>query len=95
MAFLVLSLTQVVHSFNMRSSRSLFKIGPFTNRTLTLAAVVSFAMIALVSFVPPLATIFGLTTLSYGLYLVAALLAFVPLPVLEATKMIGLVRHRK
>ncbi|SSC11467.1 Calcium-transporting ATPase 1 (fragment) [Mesotoga infera] len=95
MAFLVLSLTQVIHSFNMRSSRSLFKIGPFTNRTLNLAAVASFVMIALVSLVPPLATVFDMTTLSNGQYLIAVLLAFVPLPVLELAKIIGLVRHRK
>jgi Ca2+-transporting ATPase len=95
MAFLVLSLTQVIHSFNMRSSRSLFKIGPFTNRTLTLAAAVSFAMIALVSFVPTLATVFGLKILGNGLYLIAILLAFVPLPVLELTKIIGLARNGK
>ena len=34
MAFMVLSLTQIVQAFNMRSEHSLFKIGVFTNHKL-------------------------------------------------------------
>jgi Ca2+-transporting ATPase len=93
-AFLILSLTQVVHSFNMRSNHSLFEIGVFTNKALNRSAVISIVLIALVLFVPPVATVFGLTQLSPGLYLIAVLLACVPIPVLEIVKRVGLIRHR-
>jgi Ca2+-transporting ATPase len=94
MAFFILALTQVIHSFNMRSNHSLFRIGVFSNRHLVRAAAVSMALIALVIFVPPLTSIFGLTQLTGEMYLSAIGLACVPLPVLELSKKIGLIRHR-
>ena len=93
MAFFILSLTQVIHSFNMRSTHSLFQIGPFTNSKLNGAAAISTVMIALVVFVPPVSGIFGLTQLSAGLYGSALLLAFIPVPVLELSKRFGLIKH--
>ncbi len=94
MAFLVLSLSQVVHSFNMRSDHSLFRIGPFGNRRLNMAALLSAALVAVIALVPPLAGIFGLTMLDLPHYLGAIGLSLVPLVVLEITKAVGIVRHR-
>ncbi len=94
MAFIILALTQVFHSFNMRSNHSLFKIGPFSNKYLDGAALVSIALMALVVFVPPVAFVFGLTDLAAELYILAVALAFVPVIVLEISKALGLVRHR-
>jgi len=95
MAFIVLAFTQVVHAFNMRSDYSLFKIGPFTNRKLNFAALVSAVLMILVCFVPPVTTVFGLTRLSYGLYLEALGLSLVPLVVLELAKVVGLFRQNE
>lgn len=96
-AFIILALTQVVHSFNMRSDHSLFKIGPFTNGKLNVAALISVMLITFVVLIEPVANVFGLIRLPAGLYLQAALLAFVPVPVLELTKAFGIIRshHRK
>lgn len=94
MAFVVLALTQVVHSFNMRSAHSLFKIGFFTNRYLNGAALISAALVVLVALIEPVASAFGLTRLSGGMYLTALILALVPVVVLELSKAFGLVRHR-
>ncbi len=94
MAFCILSLTQVFHSFNLRSNRSLFQIGLFTNKVLCQAAALSIALIALVVFVPPVAEVFGLTRLTVQLYLDAVLLAAVPLPVLELAKKIGWIKYK-
>lgn len=93
MAFFILSLTQVIHSFNMRSTHSLFQIGLFTNRNLCRAAAVSIALIALVVFVPPVSAIFELTQLSAGMYGSALLLAFAPVLVLELSKWFGFIKH--
>jgi Ca2+-transporting ATPase len=95
MAFFILALTQVTHSFNMRSERSLFRIGPFSNRALCMAAAVSLALIFLVLFVPPVTTAFGLARLTVWMYLLAAALALVPIPVLELSKALGIVRPRQ
>lgn len=93
MAFFILSLTQVIHSFNMRSTHSLFQTGIFTNKKLCQAAAVSIALIALVVFVPPVSAAFGLTRLSAGMYGSALLLAFVPVLVLELSKRFGFIKH--
>ncbi|MBQ8184893.1 MAG: cation-translocating P-type ATPase, partial [Lachnospiraceae bacterium] len=91
LAFMVLAFSQVVHSFNMRSSRSIFKIGAFTNPKLNMAALASAVLMALVLFVPPVANIFGLTMLTPQLYGIGILLAFVPLVVLEIAKALKLI----
>jgi len=77
----------VIHSFNMRSERSLFRTGPFSNRTLNGAALLSLALVALVLFTP-LHTIFKLMILPRKLYLVALGLSFVPLVMMEIYKII-------
>lgn len=95
MAFLILSLTQVIHSFNMRSTHSLFQIGILTNKKLCGATALSAALISLVVFVPPVSAAFGLTQLSAGMYGEALLLAFVPVLVMELSKWFGLVKHHR
>ena len=92
MAFIILAFTQVVHSFNMRSTRSLFAIGAFTNKKLVQAGIISTLMIAVIVFIPPIAKLFELVQMPWYMYLIAVGLAFVPIPVMEITK---LFLHRK
>ena len=93
LAFLVLALSQVVQAFNMRSERSLFRIGPFTNSNLNLAATASVLLVILVMFTP-LSGPFGLIRLPLSLYLKGLGLVFVPLLVMEFSKAFGLIRHQ-
>ena len=93
MAFMVLALSQVVQAFNMRSEHSLFKIGPFSNGKLNLAALASILMVALVLFTP-VRFAFGLELLSPTLYLIALGLIFVPFVVMELSKLLGLIKHK-
>ena len=94
MAFMILALSQIVQSFNMRSHRSLFKIGFFGNKKLNGACAVSVLLVLAVLFTP-LRIIFGLELLPIGLYFVALGLILVPLFVMEISKAFGLVRHHK
>ena len=93
MAFMVLAMSQIVQAFNMRSEHSLFKIGPFKNRNLNLAALASTVLVALVLFTP-VKTAFGLVTLPANLYLIALGLILVPLVVMELSKALGLIKHK-
>ena len=92
MAFIVLALTQVVQSFNMRSEHSLFKIGAFTNKTLNKAALTSLLMVLVVIFTP-IKSAFGLIALPSQLYLLALVLILTPAVVMETSKAIGLIKH--
>lgn len=86
MCFMVLSCAQVFQSFNMRSYKSLFKIGPFTNSELNKAGIISLLLVALVLFVPPIAYIFELEILSIHYYVVGLLLSLIPTFIFEILK---------
>ena len=91
MAFIVLALSQVIQSYNMRSDHSLFKIGPFTNTTLNGASLISIILVLLVLFTP-LNVAFGLVILPLKLYLYAIGLILVPVVLMELSKLIGLIK---
>ncbi|MBQ7346926.1 MAG: cation-translocating P-type ATPase [Clostridia bacterium] len=93
MAFIVLAFSQIVQAFNMRSDRSLFKVGPFTNKTMNLATIAVVVLTAVVLFVPGINTAFGLILLPAHLYAIAVGLFLVPLVVMEVAKAIGLIKH--
>ena len=92
MAFMVLSLSQIVQAYNMRSEHSLFRIGVFANHKLNWAALVSLLLVALVLFTP-VSTAFGLMYLSGRMYLIGLILILVPLAVMELSKACGLIKH--
>ena len=92
LAFMVLALSQVVHSFNMRSSHSLFKTGIFTNKKLNGAASISILLVLVVLFTP-LSIPFGLITLPVDLYVKGLILVFIPTLVMELAKAFKLAKH--
>ena len=95
LAFMVLALTQVVQAFNMRSDKSLFKVGPFGNKNLNLAALASCALTAFVLFTPGVRDIFGIVLLSDApwLYLAGLGLIIIPLVIMELAKALGFIEH--
>lgn len=86
MAFAVLSLSQLVHAFNVRSDRSLFRIGLLGNLKMLYSFVVCLAMQAAVISVPALASIFKTTCLTAGQWWIVALLSLSPLLIVEIEK---------
>ncbi len=94
MAFMTLALSQVLHAFNMRSEHSIFKIGVFTNKNLNLAALASVLMVLIV-LLTPVGIVFGMVKLPLWLYGVGVGLVLVPLVIMELSKALGLVRHKK
>lgn len=94
MAFLILSMSQIVQAYNMRSEHSLFKIGPFSNHKLNWAALASIVLVSLVLFTP-IGIAFGLVILPWKLYLLGLGLILVPLIVMEISKTCGLIKHQR
>lgn len=94
MAFIVLTLCQIVQAFNMRSERSLFQIGILTNKTLNLSALAVLLLFTFIIFTPGIRELFGLTLLPAYMYAIAVGLFSVPLFVMELAKALGLIRHR-
>ncbi len=93
MAFMVLALSQTVHAYNMRSDRSIFKIGVFGNKKLNGATLISLIMMALVLFTP-VRIAFSLVILPVKYYLYALGLILVPVVVMELAKLTGLIKNK-
>ncbi|MBR6514039.1 MAG: calcium-translocating P-type ATPase, PMCA-type [Clostridia bacterium] len=87
MAFMTLSLSQVIQAFNMRSEKSVFRIGPFSNHKLNWAALASIALVLVLLFTP-VGKVFGLEMLEPMQYLVCTGLIFVPTVIMEISKLI-------
>lgn len=86
MAFAVLSLSQLVHAFNMRGEGSLGKLPFCSNKWLLMAFVVGVALQCVVIMMPPLAGIFQVVPLNGEQWLLTAALALAPLPLVELEK---------
>lgn len=93
LAFMVLSLSQIVQAYNMRSEHSLFKIGILSNHVLNWSALLSVALVAIVLFTP-LSTAFGLIILPWQQYLIGSALILAPFVVMEISKACGLIKHQ-
>ena len=90
MAFITLSLSQVLHSFNIRSSHSIFTAGYSGNKAILGAAVLSIALILIVT-LTPMSAVFGLVSLSSSLWSYAVGLALVPVVICEIVKAVTLI----
>ncbi len=96
MAFAVLSLSQLVHSFNMRSEGPVLGHGMLKNRLLNLAFFVCSIFMVGVIAVKPLAAVFNSVPLNFIQWGIVMLLAVVPLLLCEAEKrLMGIGEMRK
>jgi P-type Ca2+ transporter type 2C len=87
MAFVTLSLCQVLRAYTGRSERSsLFSIGVFSNRWMQYAALSSIALILVVLYVPGLDTVFNAVGLTAGQWARIGPLLLLPAVVEEITK---------
>lgn len=95
MAFLALSMTEVFHSFNMRSRRK--SIFSFKKQNPILWAAMALSLICTtgVIYIPFLRNAFGFTTIDLKEYLVAMALAVTVIPIIELVKLIQRATEKK
>lgn len=86
MAFVSLGLLELVHSFNIRTDESIFKIGIFQNKYLIMAFLGGAFLQTVVVVVPQLAEIFKLTSLNAEQWLYTIGISFAPIPIMEIQK---------
>lgn len=89
MAFSTLSISQLVHAFNMRSEHSLFSVGVFSNKYLLGAFFCGLLLQCSVVSVKPLATMFKVIPLGFSQWVIVALLSFAPLVIVEFQKFVS------
>lgn len=89
MAFLTMSMCEIFHSLNLRSStHSIFTLKT-RNKFLLLAMVASFVLTVCVIYLPGVNTVFKLTALSGRNFLIAIGLALSIIPIVEVEKVIS------
>lgn len=86
MAFAVLSLSQLVHAFNMRSEHSIFSINIFSNKYLIGAFIAGTALQTSVILFEPLAKIFKVTFLNPIQWIIVVGLSLLPIILVEIQK---------
>jgi Ca2+-transporting ATPase len=86
MAFGVLSLSELFHGMNMRSEKSLFRIGFFSNRVMTWSMAVCVGLQAAVMAVPPVAAVFQAVPLDGFQWASMFGIALIPVAAMEIEK---------
>lgn len=89
MTFSVLSLSQLFHVFNVRSERSLFHIGWFSNRRLVVSFLICLALQVGVVCVPSLAAVFQVQRMDPTQWGIVFGLSFAPIPMAELQKWVN------
>lgn len=89
MAFAVLSLSQLVHAYNMRSEGSVFRVGLLSNMRMNLAFAAGVVLQVIVIMYAPLNGMFHTVPMSGMQWGMAAGLSLLPLLIIELQKMTG------
>ena len=88
MCFATLSISQLVHAFNMRSDKSLKEINPFSNFYLVGAFIIGFLLQIIVINLPSISVVFKTGPLNIHQWAVVLLLCAVPIAVVELEKFV-------
>ena len=86
MAFVALGVLELVHSFNIKSDKSIFKIGILENKFLIGSFVLGVFIQTIVVLVPSLANIFKLVSLNQTQWIITLVISILPIPIMEAQK---------
>ena len=86
MAFISLGMLELIHSFNVKSEESIFKVGLFENKYLLGAFGLGTVLQLGIIFVPSLAEIFKLTQLNTIQWLITIAISIAPIIIVEIQK---------
>ena len=95
MAFISLSMLELIHSFNVRSEESLFKTGLLKNKYLIGAFLIGAILQVGVVIIPKIADIFNVVPLNSKQWLYTAIISALPLLIVEIQKKINTIKIEK
>ncbi|WP_294360161.1 cation-translocating P-type ATPase, partial [uncultured Clostridium sp.] len=88
MAFIVLSVSQLVHSFDLRSDKkSIFQIGFFSNKYLIFSLLIGVLIQVIITIIPFLASTFKVVNLTMEDWLLVTIFSITPLIINEIVKL--------
>lgn len=86
MAFLAIGFLELIHSFNIKSDKSILDVGFFENKYLLGSFVLGIFIQAVVVIVPVFAEVFEVVPLSGVQWIITVLISLIPIPVMELQK---------
>lgn len=89
MAFVAMGLLELVHSFNIKSEQSIFKVGIFENKFLIGSFILGIFVQTIVVLIPTLAEIFKLVPLSQTQWVITLSISILPIPIVELQKKVN------
>lgn len=95
MAFVTLSMLELIHSFNVRSEESIFKIGIFKNIYLVGAFILGTILQISVVAIPQIAKIFDVIPLNKTQWIYTILISISPIFIMEIQKKINEIKFGK
>ena len=88
MAFVAMAMLELVHSFNVKSEESIFKVGILENKYLIGAFILGTLLQVVVVMVPALANVFSLVPLNGTQWLYTLGISILPIIIIEAQKLL-------
>ena len=95
MAFVALGMLELVHSLNVKSDESIFKVGIFENKYLVASIILGTILTILVVMVPVFADVFKLQALTPIQWLYTMAISIMPIIIIEAQKKLNEVKFGK
>lgn len=95
MAFISLSMLELIHSFNVRSEESLLKTGLLKNKYLLGAFLIGSILQVGVVIIPKIAGIFDVVPLNSKQWIYTAVISILPLAIVEMQKKINTIKIGK
>ena len=89
MAFISMGLLELVHSFNIKSEKSIFKVGILENKFLIGSFILGIFVQTIVVFIPVLANIFNVTNLTGVQWGITLGISLLPIPIIELQKKVN------
>ena len=95
MAFVSLGLLELIHSFNIKSEQSIFKVGILENKFLIGSFILGVLVQTIVVIIPTLANIFKLVPLNQTQWIITILISILPIPIMEIQKKVNEIKFGK
>ena len=95
MAFIAIGVLELVHSFNIKSEQSIFKIGIFENKFLIGSFILGIFVQTIVVIIPSLAEIFKLVPLNQTQWIITLFISILPIPIMELQKKVNEIKFGK
>ena len=89
MAFIAMGMLELVHSFNIKSEQSIFKVGILENKYLIGSFILGILVQTIVVVIPAFAEIFKLVPLNQTQWIITIIISVLPIPIMELQKKVN------